>query len=176
MGGAWRAATNAAVPPNVAARTALKSITTLEDLHWKPLPAQPDGPDVGRINPGHYAHTGMVIGTTEAPRWREDAFVAVCNGGKRLVLFGGRDADHSIYFNDTWTCDLTTGEWLRVNPANIPSSDASTATLAADASSVRGRRNGRSSLVASASQDTGTIRPGFSARSTRLRRSGRGCQ
>ena len=63
----------------------------------------------------------MVIGTTEAPRWREDAFVAVCNGGKRLVLFGGRDADHSIYFNDTWTCDLTTGEWLRVNPANIPS-------------------------------------------------------
>ena len=118
---AWRAATNAAVPPNVAARTALKSITTLEDLHWKPLPAQPDGPDVGRINPGHYAHTGMVIGTTEAPRWREDAFVAVCNGGKRLVLFGGRDADHSIYFNDTWTCDLTTGEWLRVNPANIPS-------------------------------------------------------
>ena len=118
---AWRAATNAAVPPNVAARTALKSITTLNDLHWKPLPAQPEGPDAGHINPGHYAHTGMVIGTTEAPRWREDAFVAVCNGGKRLVLFGGRDADHSIYFNDTWTCDLTTGEWLRVNPANIPS-------------------------------------------------------
>ncbi|MEP7029196.1 MAG: kelch repeat-containing protein [Candidatus Eisenbacteria bacterium] len=36
----------------------------------------------------------------------------------RLVLFGGRDLNN--FYNDTWTFDLATGNWLPLGPAGIP--------------------------------------------------------
>ena len=105
---AWKAAWAALTcdsqrPPDLPVREAVRCLTTLESLRWEHLPATALPP--------------------AAPRWREHSCVLSCNGGRRLVLFGGRDPNHQVYFNDTWTCDLRTGEWTRVarhGPAPSP--------------------------------------------------------
>ena len=57
---------------------------------------------------------GGINGNNVAPRWREHACVLICNAGRRLVMFGGRDAKSATYFADTWMADLQTGQWRRV--------------------------------------------------------------
>ena len=91
----WKEETHHAAR-HLPARDALRSVRTLDDCTWMPF----------------------VVG---APRWREHACALTCNGGKRLLLFGGRVG--KLYCDDTWTCELLTGAWERVASGERPDDD-----------------------------------------------------
>ena len=124
---AWFAATGECrCPPEISAREAVRCLTTLDTVRWDHLPAPALPPDVAarREYPLDYSSGGL-NGSMVAPRWREHACALSCNGGRRLILFGGRDArsEPPMYLNDTWMCDLRTGAWMLVargGPAPSP--------------------------------------------------------
>lgn len=122
---AWRAVWDAitrgsCLPPGVLAHASLRDVTSLENLRWTSLaspeleePQEPQNVSNAMMRSGH------ALPLNKAPRWREDACVLTCNEGRRLVLFGGRDANRQVYLNDTWACDLTTGEWQPVHSHGV---------------------------------------------------------
>lgn len=122
----WAAATGcSARPQSVPARVATRCITSLEAAGWRPLPAPalppPRQQPMNLVQARQRSQHGGIDGLNVAPRWREHACVLSCNGGRRLVVFGGRDAYVNHYFNDTWTCNHT-GAWQRVaNSGSAPS-------------------------------------------------------
>ena len=113
---AWRLLTDGSAMPAIPAHQAVRGLATLDAAHWSQLPPPPDEPADEPVDESELIKSGRTLGAA-APRWREHACVLTCNKGRTLVLFGGRDIDKKIYFNDTWACDVRAGTWERVATA-----------------------------------------------------------
>ena len=112
---AWEHETGGAKMPAIPAHEAVRGLATLDAARWSQLPPPPDEP-TDASDQLELVKSGWALGAA-APRWREHACVLTCRQGRTLVLFGGRDIDRKVYFNDTWACDLQTGKWERVATA-----------------------------------------------------------
>ncbi|KAL1515647.1 hypothetical protein AB1Y20_002265 [Prymnesium parvum] len=89
-------------PAGVPPRAALRSLTALSDARWTPLARSPP-----------HRHAGFEP-RRHSPVWREHACLVACEGGRALVLFGGRG--EFGFYDDSWRCELTPGgaRWERV--------------------------------------------------------------
>ena len=111
-------------PAALPAQMALRSVTTLDSARWTALPVASAATTPVSIERSiRIMKSGALHSETAAPRWREHACVLSCNDNGMLVLFGGRDIEGELYFNDTWACDLgRAGLWQRVAcPGKAPS-------------------------------------------------------
>ena len=90
------------------AKEAVRSLATLERLQWtnlwEPVAPPAQKKEMDDLFASHYGKTGFVMGGI-LPRWRQHPAAFMCNGGRTLVMFGGRDVDKDSWFQDTWALD-----------------------------------------------------------------------
>ena len=82
------------LPSRLSARAAMRSLASLEDVHWERMSSQP---------------------AVEGPAWRQDACLLHHDG--MVILFAGRsfDAYEDVqYFDDAWVFATAQASWHRV--------------------------------------------------------------